>query len=73
MQKIFSSNKAMLQLFIVGLLILVPSILLTSYSKAYFLAVFMGNYITLPLTIFVLIIASISIFIKNKKAGSISK
>jgi|GEM_PF-989807 len=73
MQKVLGSNKSMIQLFIIGLLIFVPSVLLGTYNKAYFLAVFMGNYVTLPFTIFILLLASISIFIKNKKAGSIAK
>lgn len=71
-KKIFN-KKPLLQLIIIALLILIPSIWLTSYSKAYFLAVFLASYIILPFSVFTLLLASISVIITNKRTGSTSK
>jgi spore germination protein KB len=73
MQKIFGNKKLNLQLSIAALLILVPSLWLNSYNKAYFLAVYLGNYVLLPFTVLMLGLASISIVLRNKKMGSVSK
>ena len=68
-KKIFSEKKPSLQLLIIALMILIPSVWLTSYNKAYFLAVALGNYILLPFSILVLMLASVIVIIKNKKTG----
>ncbi len=73
MQKIFGSNKKKLQLYIASLLFIVPSVMLSSYNKAYFIGVFMGRYVLLPFAVLILVLASISIMIKNRKTGSVSK
>lgn len=69
---IFTEKKPFLQLVIVAFMILIPSIWLNSYNKAYFLAVGLG-YIILPFCVFILILTSLSAFIINKRAGSASK
>ncbi len=69
-KKIFCNKKPLLHMVIMSLLILIPSVWLSSYNKAYFLAVFFANYIILPFSILVLLLASLSVMIKNKKTGS---
>jgi len=67
-KKIFNNKLALLLLLITALMIFVPSVWLSSYNKAYFLAVILGSYVILPFSVFVLLLASISIFIKNRAA-----
>jgi len=73
MQKLFGNRKLNLQLSISALLILVPSLWLNSYNKAYFLAVYLGNYVLLPFAVLMLGLATISVVLENKKMGSVSK
>jgi len=69
-KKIFKCKKERVLIFIMAMLIFIPSLWLNSYNKAYFLAVKL-SYIILPFSILVLILASISsAVIKNKKIGS---
>lgn len=69
-KKIFSKVKPKHQLELMAFILLISSALLNSYSKAYFLAVFLGNYIILPFSLIILLIATISIMIISKKTGS---
>lgn len=71
--KIITGKKPFLQLVIIALIILIPSVWLTSYNKAYFLAVALGSYIILPFSLVILLLASISVVIINKRAGSAAK
>ena len=71
-KNIFNNKMPLLQLFITALMIFIPSVWLSSYNKAYSLAVALGNYVMLPFSIFILLLASFSIFIKNKRAESVS-
>lgn len=72
MQKIFGTKKKSLQLSALAILIFAPALWISSYSKAYFLAVFMGSYVILPFVLLVLILASVSIAVKNKTTGSVA-
>ena len=72
-EKIITGKKPFVQLVIMALVILIPSVWLTSYNKAYFLAVALGSYIILPFTLVVLMLTSISVVIINKRAGSAAK
>lgn len=65
-KKIFNNKLPLLLLLITALMIFVPSVWLSSYNKAYLLAVALGSYIILPFSVLVLLLASISIFIKNR-------
>lgn len=69
-KKIFGNKKAKLQLIFVAALIFLPSFLLRSYISAYSMGVFLGSYILLPFSVVVLMLTTISIWIKNKKTGS---
>ncbi|MEA4924280.1 MAG: hypothetical protein VB084_03125 [Syntrophomonadaceae bacterium] len=69
LQKILGGSKNSLHLWVIAALILAPSIWLSSYNKAYFLGVILGSYVTLPLAILILLLASISMAVKNKKSG----
>ncbi|AOY77916.1 GerAB/ArcD/ProY family transporter [Clostridium formicaceticum] len=60
-KKIYN-KKPLLLLVITALMIFIPSVGLSSYNKAYFLAVMLANYVILPFSVFVLLLASISIF-----------
>ncbi|MDD4802545.1 MAG: GerAB/ArcD/ProY family transporter [Syntrophomonas sp.] len=73
MQKVLGSKKQLLQLFAAALLIIIPAVWIDSYNKGYFLAVFLGNYISLPFSLLLLGLASISIAISLKKAGRVIK
>jgi len=71
--KIFGEKKPRLQLAIFSLAILIPSVLINSYNKAYFLAVFLVNYVILPFSILVLILAAISVKRYQNRTGSAVK
>lgn len=73
LQNIFSSKKNLLYILITAVLIFSCSTALSSYNKAYFLGVILGSYVTLPLTILILILASLSTVIINKKSGCITQ
>ncbi|HEX3032727.1 MAG TPA: GerAB/ArcD/ProY family transporter [Bacillota bacterium] len=73
LNNIITTKWPLLQLAIIALMILVPSVWLTSYIKAYFLAVFMGTYVLLPYSILILLLASASIVIQKIRAGSAVK
>ncbi len=68
--KIFERKKPKLFLSLSAVFIFIPSIWINSYNKAYFLAVFLYQYVLLPFSVFLLFIASISAVIigKRKKA-----
>lgn len=70
-KKIFNGKMPLLLLMITALLFLIPSLYLSSYNKAYALAVFLGNYILLPFSFFILLLASVSAFIINKRVGRV--
>jgi len=70
-KKIFNNKKPLLHLFITSIMIFLPSVWLNSYNKAYYLAVFLAEYIILPFLILILLLASISIMIKNNRRGSV--
>jgi spore germination protein (amino acid permease) len=65
-KKIFNNKKPLLQLIITVFMVLIPSLWLISYNKAYLLAVVLANYIILPFSILILLLASICIFIKKE-------
>lgn len=73
LQKIFSDKKALLQLLLIALFILIPAVWLSSYNRAYFLGVALGSYVLLPFTVLVLLLASISAFVQKKRFGSAPK
>lgn len=58
------------QLLLIAFLILLPSVWLNSYNKAYFIAVFLGNYVILPFSIVILLLSTIGMIIKNIRTGS---
>ncbi|AKL94684.1 spore germination protein KB [Clostridium aceticum] len=60
-KKIYN-KKPLLLLFITAIMTFIPAVWLSSYNKAYFLAVLLANYIILPFSVFVLLLTSISIF-----------
>lgn len=70
-QKIFNGKKPLLLLFITTLMFLAPSVYLSSYNTAYFIAVALANYIILPFSVLVLLLASISVIIINKRVGRV--
>lgn len=70
-KKMMNNKKSGLLLLLSAFIILAASMWITSYNKAYFLGVFLGSYILLPFSVFVLLVASLSIKIKNKKSGSV--
>jgi spore germination protein KB len=72
-KNVFTVKKPLLQLLIITLLVLIPSVGLSSYNKAFSLAVILGSYIILPFSVAILILASISIIIYKKRAGSADK
>jgi len=72
LQKIFGGQKPKLKLYATGLLVLMPSVWLLSYNKAYFLAVFMGRYILWQYAAFILLLASAAVAIKNRRVGRVS-
>ncbi|CQR70256.1 Spore germination protein YndE [Sporomusa ovata DSM 2662] len=71
-KKMFNNWKPEIQLLFLAVMIFVPSLWLNSYNKAYYLAVLLG-YSILPFSIFVLLLASISIMLIKKRTGSTLK
>lgn len=73
LKKILGEKRPKLKLILVTLAIYITALLLNSYTKSYFLAVFLGRFILLPFSILVLILASISLKIRKNKTGSVAK
>ncbi len=73
LKRIFGEKRPHLQLAFTALAIFITAILLNSYTKSYFFAVFLGRYILLPFSILVLILASISVKIRRNRTGSVAK
>lgn len=73
LKRIFGEKKSRFQIVFAALALAIPSLYVNSYNKAYFTAVFLGQYIILPFSILVLILASISVKIRKKKIGSVRK
>jgi len=71
-KKIFNNWKPGVQLILIALMILIPSVWLNSYNKAYQLAVLLG-YVILPFSICLLLLASFSIMLKKHRTGSSEK
>lgn len=69
-KQIFTSKGSGIQLIIIGLIILIPSAWINSYNKAYFISVFLGNYMILPFTVITLFLTTTSIAIRKKLTGS---
>ena len=57
-------------LLLISLIIVIPSIKLNSYNKAFFASVFMDYYVISPFIVLVIIAASLGTYIKNKNSGS---
>lgn len=72
-KKVFNEKIPRIQLVLIAIIIFVASVWIDSYNTAYYLAVGLGKYIILPFSVFVLLLASIGIVIKNKSVGSESK
>jgi spore germination protein KB len=72
-KKMFNNWNPRLLLFLTALVIFVPSVWLTSYTKAYQLAVVLGSYIVLPFSVGILVLTSVSVMIIRKRTGSIPK
>lgn len=68
-KQIFGEKREGLQIILISLLMLIPAVWINSYSKAYYIAVLLGSYVILPFCIIVLLLASIGIRIKRKRAG----
>jgi spore germination protein KB len=69
-KRIFNNRKPGVQLLLIAFLMFLPAAWINSYSKAYFLSVFVGNYIILPFSLAILLLATISIMIIKKRTGS---
>ena len=70
-KKMLCNWKPGLQLISFAAIILGTSLWLNSYSKAYRLAVLLDGYVILPFSLFVLFLASASIWLIRKETGSI--
>jgi hypothetical protein len=66
LKRIFNDKFPTPLLLITALSILVPSVWLSSYNKAYSIAVFMATYITLPFSILLILLSVISFMHQNK-------
>lgn len=68
-KQLFNAKKGRFLIILIALLIFIPSIWVNSFNTGYFLAVFLGTYIILPFSIFVLLLASISVAIIKQRNG----
>ncbi|BBB91485.1 MAG TPA: GerAB/ArcD/ProY family transporter [Methylomusa anaerophila] len=66
-KKMFNNWKPKFLLAVTALMIFAPAVWLNSYNKGYELAVILG-YVVLPFSIFVLLLASVSVLLKKKSA-----
>lgn len=72
-KKLFTPRAPNFQIYLCGLFLLIPSIGINSYNNSYFIAVFLSNYVTLPFSILLLLLATICTLINNVKNGSVSR
>lgn len=70
LKKLLKEKYSFIVLLLISLIMIIPSIRLNSYNKAFFTSLFMDYYIILPFVLIVLIIAFLGIYIKKKSYGS---
>lgn len=66
-KKLFNEKYSTILLYLIGVLILLPSIWFNSASNAFFLSIFMSFLIFLPFSIIVMLIGCLSLFIIRKR------
>jgi hypothetical protein len=71
--RFFECNKNKLFLGIATVIIFIPTLWLNSFNKAYLLSVFIYQYILLPFSIFILLLASLSSIIINRRKRETGK
>ncbi|AZV58571.1 GerAB/ArcD/ProY family transporter [Clostridium sp. AWRP] len=69
-KKLFNEKYSFIILLLISIIIIIPSIKLNSYNKAFFASIFMDYYIILPFVVFIIIIAFLGAYIKKKRSGS---
>ena len=72
-QKLLSLRNNKLHLIFVSIAVFSLSIWMNSFNTGYFLSLFLGTYIILPFAIFILLLTTLCIFIKNRNKGSALK
>ncbi len=72
-QKMFNNWKPGLQLILLAAIILAASLWLSSYIRAYQLAVLLGRYVLLPFTTAILVLTSLGIWLARKNPGGAAK
>lgn len=72
-RKLFNNKLPRLQLPLLALAVFFLSAWINSYNTGYFLSIFIGAYIFLPFALLVLLLATLGVFIQNKKTGSAPK
>ena len=68
-KKLFDKKYSTIILFLIALLIFLPSAWLNSSNNAYFLSIFVTSFIILPFVIIVILLACLGIRIIKKKSG----
>lgn len=69
-QKLFGWKNNKLHLLFVSIVTFSLPVWINSFNTGYFLSLFLGTYVILPFTVFMLLLATLCIFIKNKNSGS---
>lgn len=69
-KKLFKEKYSIILLIIISIAMLILSVKLNSYNKAFFISIFMDYYILLPFIVIVLIIAFIGVHRMKKNNGS---
>ncbi|HEX3031979.1 MAG TPA: GerAB/ArcD/ProY family transporter [Bacillota bacterium] len=73
LRQIFADRLPLLLLLLISFLVLTASIWLTSYNRAYSLAVVLSEYVILPFCLIVLLLTSASLVIIKKRTGGAAK
>lgn len=71
--QLFGGKQSKFQLALTALVILVGSVVMNSFNQGYFYSISLGNYVILPFSLIVLLLASLAALIKGKKCGKVSK
>jgi spore germination protein KB len=68
-KKLFNKKYSTILLFLIALLIFLPSAWLNSFNYAYFLSIFATSFIILPFVIIIMLLACLGIRIIKKRSG----
>lgn len=70
--QLLGGKKSIFQLVLTAVLVLVGSILMNSFTQGYFYSISLGNFVILPFSLLVLVLASLAALIKRRQGRKVS-